>query len=180
MGNGLLLNLEAHVAPLIDFLRAHPEYVLPVVFLFAFGECVAFVSLLVPATVFFSLFGAFAGAAGLDLKPIAITAAIGAGCGFWISYWIGEKLGPEAAHHWPFTRHPDMLPRGHAFFEKWGWAGIFLGHFFGPVRAVVALVAGICTMPQLPFQLANWAASTIWGFGLVYGAGFIGQRAGLL
>ncbi len=175
-----LPDLEAHMRPLIDYLRLHQEYILPVVFLIAFGECVAFLSFLVPATVFFSLFGAFAGAAGLSLMPIALATSIGAGCGFWLSYWLGLKLGPTAQHRWPFRNNPQMLERGHAFFEKWGLAGIFFGHFIGPVRAVIAIVAGICEMPYVRFQVANWAASFAWGFGLIYGGGMLGQRFGFL
>ena len=49
--------------------------------------------------------------------------------------------------------------------------GVAIGHFFGPIRAVIALVAGIVKMPFWPFQIANFAASFAWGFGLIYGAG---------
>ena len=176
----LIVDFEAYMRPLITYLQNNQQLILPVVFLIAFGECVAFLSFLVPATVFFSLFAAFAGAAGLNLLPIAVFISLGAGTGFWVSYWAGLKLGPTAGHRWPFSKNPQMLERGHAFFEKWGMAGVFFGHFIGPVRAVIAIVAGICQMPFLPFQLANWAASFAWGFGLTYAGGMMGQRAGLM
>ena len=180
MSPGLMLDMEAMIRPLITYLKMNQQMILPVVFLIAFAECVAFLSFLVPATLFFSLFGAFAGAAGLNLAPIAIAISIGAGLGFWASYWVGERLGPTAQTYWPFSKNPQMLERGHVFFEKWGMAGIFLGHFIGPMRAVVAIVAGICQMPFIPFQLANWAASFAWGFGLTYAGGILGQQAGFL
>jgi membrane protein DedA with SNARE-associated domain len=175
-----LLDMEAMMRPLITYLQMNQQMILPVVFLIAFAECVAFLSFLVPATLFFSLFGAFAGAAGLSLAPIALAISLGAGLGFWASYWAGEKLGPRAQNHWPFSANPKMLERGHAFFEKWGMAGIFFGHFIGPMRAVIAIVAGICHMPFVPFQIANWAASFAWGFGLTYGGGILGKQAGLM
>jgi membrane protein DedA with SNARE-associated domain len=173
------LDLEAQIRPLVEFLNTHQELILPVVFLIAFGECTAFLSFLIPATVFFSLFGAFAGAAGLSLFPIALTASLGAGFGFWFSYWLGQRFGPAVTQMWPLKDKPEMMQRGHDFFEKWGMAGIFLGHFIGPVRAVIGLVAGMVAMPFIPFQIANWAASFAWGFGLTYAGGMLGQQASL-
>jgi membrane protein DedA with SNARE-associated domain len=60
-----------------------------------------------------------------------------------------------------------LLPRGQAFFETWGVLGVFLGRFFGPLRSVIPLVAGICAMPQLRFQLANIASALIWATGVL-------------
>ena len=45
------------------------------------------------------------------------------------------------------------------------------------MRAIVALVAGIATMPQLPFHIANLLASIVWGFSMLYGAGVAGELA---
>lgn len=180
MQSSFLMDFESMLRPLITYLQANQQLILPVVFLIAFGECVAFLSFLVPATLFFSLFGAFAGAAGLGLMPIALSISLGAGCGFWLSYWLGQKMGPAAPQYWPFSKSPQMLDKGHAFFEKWGMAGIFFGHFIGPMRAVIAIVAGICQMPAIPFQLANWTASFAWGFGLTYAGGMLGQKAGMM
>lgn len=166
-----MAQLELWMQTLVEFMRANQEWAIPIVFLVAFAECVAVLSWLVPATVFFTAFGAAAGASGLNLIPLAIAASVGAGCGFWISYWVGLKLGPRVGDYWPLNRDPQMLERGHAFFEKWGVASILIGHFFGPLRAVIAIVAGIVKMPFIPFQIANWIASSIWGFSLLYGAG---------
>ncbi|HEY5797539.1 MAG TPA: DedA family protein [Bosea sp. (in: a-proteobacteria)] len=172
-----MAQLELWMQALVEFMRANQEWAIPIVFLIAFCECVAILSWLVPATVFFTAFGAVAGASGLNLVPLAFAAAAGSGFGFWISYWAGLLLGPRVDHHWPFNKNPELLTRGHAFFEKWGIASILIGHFFGPLRAVIAIVAGIVQMPFWPFQIANWAASTVWGFALLYGAGRLAEMA---
>ena len=39
---------------------------------------------------------------------------------------------------------------------------IFIGQFFGPLRAVVPLMAGIFAMPYWPFQLANVTSAFVW------------------
>ncbi|MGL4322950.1 MAG: DedA family protein [Beijerinckiaceae bacterium] len=163
------------VQPVIDFVRANPQYATVIVFLIAFGECFALLSWLVPGTVFFVAFGTFAGSQNISVLPLSLAAAAGAASGFWTSYLIGRYLGPRAEHSWPFRDNPETLKRGHDFFEKWGAPGIFIGHFFGPVRAIVALVAGIVNMPQIPFHIANIAASTLWGFAMFYGAGEAGK-----
>ena len=170
-----MAELEQAMKALVDFMQTHQQWAIPIVFAVAFAECVAILSWLIPATVFFTTFGAVAGASGLNLVPLALAASLGAGSGFWVSYIAGIYLGPRVHDHWPFTKNPQLLDRGHAFFEKWGIASILIGHFFGPLRAVIAIVAGIVAMPAWQFQLANWLASFAWGFGLLYGVGRLSE-----
>ena len=44
----------------------------------------------------------------------------------------------------------------------WGALGIFIGRFFGPLRAAVPLVAGIFEMPFWTFQIANFTSAFVW------------------
>jgi membrane protein DedA with SNARE-associated domain len=46
--------------------------------------------------------------------------------------------------------------------KRWGVLGIFIGRFFGPLRASVPLVAGIFQMPYWQFQLANFSSAFVW------------------
>lgn len=174
------MGLDAYMQSFAEFAQRNAQWAPLIVFLVAFGECVAFLSFLVPATAFFAVFGTAAGASGLSPFPLAMAATIGAGLGFWVSYWVGLKLGPTAHLYWPFKNNPAMLQRGHDFFEKWGAPGIFFGHFIGPVRAVIAIVAGIVKMPPLPFHIANWTASFVWGFMFFYGGAILGQQLNTL
>jgi membrane protein DedA with SNARE-associated domain len=50
---------------------------------------------------------------------------------------------------------------------------VFLGHFFGPIRAVIPVVAGMFAMPQLPFQIANATSAFIWAAGVIAPAFFL-------
>jgi membrane protein DedA with SNARE-associated domain len=172
----VLMGLEDMMKDLAAFAQRNAGWAPVIVFLVAFGECIAFLSFLVPATAFFLVFGTMAGASGLDPLPLALAATVGAGLGFWVSYIVGLKVGPRAEHYWPFNKNPEMLPRGHAFFERWGAPGIFFGHFVGPIRAVIAIVAGIVNMPPLQFHIANWTASAAWGFMFFYGGGILGEQ----
>jgi membrane protein DedA with SNARE-associated domain len=87
---------------------------------------------------------------------------VGAALGDWVSYWLGYHYHQQIAGLWPLSRHPDLMPRAHRLFEKWGALGVFLGRFFGPLRAVVPLVAGAAQMPRWTFQAANWTSAFVW------------------
>ncbi len=67
----------------------------------------------------------------------------------------------------PSARDPHLIEHGQNFFEQYGAFGVFLGHFFGPVRAVIPVVAGMFAMRQLPFQIANVASALIWAAGVI-------------
>ncbi|BDH47721.1 cytochrome o ubiquinol oxidase [Salmonella enterica subsp. enterica serovar Choleraesuis] len=152
---------------LIDLINAHPHLALALVFALSFGESLAFISLLLPATLILLGLGAVLAQTGLGFPLLWAAATLGAFCGDWLSWWIGFHYRRRVRHWWPFTRSPRLLVRGHAFFIRYGTAGVFLGRFFGPLRAVVPLVAGICTMQLWRFQLANLASAAIWAFAML-------------
>ncbi len=153
--------------PVLAFIRTHEAWAPFVVFALAFGKSLAFISLLLPATFILFAAGGLIGAAGLDFWPIWTAAALGAALGDWLSYWLGYHYKDAIGRMWPLYRNPRLLPKGHAFFEKWGTLGVFLGRFFGPLRAAIPLVAGICAMPQLKFQLANVTSALVWATGIL-------------
>ena len=156
------MSLSAYVQDITTFVHDHREWAAPVVFVLAFGESLAFISLLLPAWAALVAIGALVGSNGLSFWPVWIAGSLGAALGDWLSYWIGLKLEYGVAHMWPLSRHPELIPRGEAFVKKWGIAGIFIGRFFGPLRASVPLVAGIFEMPYWRFQLANFSSAFVW------------------
>ena len=153
---------------IIDFVRLHHMWAAPIVFVLAFGESLAFISLLLPAWAALVGIGALIGASGISFWPVWIAGALGAAFGDWLSYWFGYTFKERIAHIWPLSRHPDLLPRGHVFMEKWGVPGIFIGRFFGPLRAAVPLIAGIVEMPYWSFQFANFSSAFVWAFVLLF------------
>jgi membrane protein DedA with SNARE-associated domain len=154
--------LHATAQQIVEFVRAHAAWAPAVVFALAFGESLAFISLLLPAWAALVAIGALAQAGGVSFWPVWLAAALGAACGDWLSYWIGLKLEYSVQHVWPLSRHPDLIPRGEAFMKKWGVLGIFIGRFFGPLRAAVPLIAGIFEMPYWRFQIANFSSAFVW------------------
>jgi membrane protein DedA with SNARE-associated domain len=146
----------------IEFVRENQAWAAPVAFGLAFGESLAFVSLLIPAWAALVGIGALIQSSGVSFWPIWIGASLGAAIGDWLSYWIGRKFEHAVQGVWPLSRHPGLIPRGEAFVEKWGVLGIFIGRFSGPLRASVPLVAGIFEMPYWRFQAANFSSAFVW------------------
>lgn len=164
--------MEGWMHALIEFVRQNQVWAAPVVLLLAFGESLAFISLLLPAWGALVAIGALVGASGISFWPVLIAGALGAACGDWLSYWFGFKYKDRVAQIWPLSKFPDLLPRGEAFVRKWGVPSIYIGRFFGPLRASVPLAAGIFEMPYWSFQIANFTSAFIWaGVLLLFGDG---------
>lgn len=98
----------------------------------------------------------------LHLMPLLSGAILGAILGDSVSWWLGRHYGHLLRQRWPFGRHPELLAQGEMFFRRFGLASVFVGRFFGPLRATIPLLAGIMNMPPLPFWLSNIASAVIW------------------
>jgi membrane protein DedA with SNARE-associated domain len=160
--------MEDFARALADFVRDHQAWAAPIVLVLAFGESLAFISLLIPAWGALVAIGALIGASGISFWPVCIAGGIGAALGDWVSYWFGYKFKEHVA---------QILPRGEAFVKKWGVPSIFIGRFFGPLRASVPLAAGIFEMPYWSFQVANWVSALIWAGALLLFGDVIAQIA---
>jgi membrane protein DedA with SNARE-associated domain len=180
-------DLAAVSLQLVEFVREHRAWTAPVVFILAFGESLAFISLILPFWGILIALGALVGGGNsLEFWTLLVSAAVGAALGDWLSYWLGYHYQAEIAKMWPLRNYPDLLPRGQKFFERWGpWAIVF-GRFSGPLRASVPLVAGAVRMPLWLFQVANWPSAFLWAavllvFGDQMGSTIqmLGQKFGL-
>lgn len=154
--------MEELTRALAEFVHAHAAWAPPIVFLLAFGESIAFLSLLIPAWGALVAIGALIGVSGISFFPVWMAGALGAALGDWVSYWLGFHYKEHLARMWPLSRYPEILPRGGAFVRRWGVPSIFIGRFFGPLRAAVPLVAGTFEMPYWQFQIANVLSALVW------------------
>lgn len=151
----------------IEFIRQHGAWAGPVMFVVSFGESFVGLSLLFPGTTIMVIAGTLARwpfnpHGVLDVWPLMIGGILGAVTGDAISFWAGKKFGHMLEKHWYFVRHPDLLTRGYQFFDRFGTASVFVGRFFGPVRACIPLVAGIMEMSWRQFWIANIGSALVW------------------
>jgi membrane protein DedA with SNARE-associated domain len=161
--------------PLLDFIKAHSNWAALVMFITAFGESFVFVSLLFPGTTVLIAAGTLLSDGTLPYVPILLGAVLGAVLGDSISYWLGRNFGGGIARVWPFSRHPELLSRGILFFEHHGGKSVFIGRFFGPVRAAIPLAAGIMQMPRGRFWFANVTSALVWAPMLLFVGDAVGE-----
>jgi len=165
--------MEHFAVQLIDFIRANPGWAIGVICLTAFGESFAFLSLLFPGTAILIASGGLVSAGALPFAEVAAAGIIGAVLGDAISFWLGQKFGPLLPGIWPFRRNPEMLRRGMEFFQRYGGASVFIGRFFGPLRAVIPLAAGMMRMRASQFYIANIVSALFWAPALVLSGALI-------
>jgi membrane protein DedA with SNARE-associated domain len=154
--------MDQWIDDVLRFISANRLVAGPVVFGLAFAESMAFLSLLVPFTAMIVGAGALVGSGALDPWVVIPWGIAGASFGDAVSYWIGRYFKDRVPHMWPFRDKPEQLERGYRFFERWGVLSVFIGRFFGPLRAVVPIVAGMLKMRQWKFQVANVVSAIVW------------------
>ncbi|MBV9554894.1 MAG: DedA family protein [Alphaproteobacteria bacterium] len=166
--------MDEIVQPTLAFIADHAQWAAAIMFITAFGESFAFLSLLFPGTTLLIAAGTLMSNGTLPYAPVLAGAVAGATLGDSVSYWIGRRYGGGLARLWPFSRNPEMLPAGIRFFERHGGKSVAIGRFFGPIRAVIPLAAGIMQMPRGWFWFANIASALVWAPMLL----FVGDAAG--
>jgi membrane protein DedA with SNARE-associated domain len=156
--------MEQFTAAVTGFVVAHQAVAPFVAMLLAVAETTAFLSLIVPSTALLMAVGATVSMGAVPFLPIWIGAAIGSLIGSTFSWWLGRRYGHFALAIWPLRENPQMVERGKKAFADWGLLAILVGHFVGPLRAVVFLVAGMSTMAFWRFQLVNIVGALTWAF----------------
>jgi membrane protein DedA with SNARE-associated domain len=144
------------------FMRDNPHFTELIVFLLGLGEGIVLFSLFVPSTILFLVIGGIHNASGGEFWTVWVAAAVGACFGDCVSYALGRYFKGEAHGVWPMSKHPELLPKVRALFQRWGAFSIIGGKFFGGLRPFVPLVAGILDMPWTLFLSASAVSSLMW------------------
>jgi hypothetical protein len=92
-----------------------------------------------------------------------------------LSFGIGIHYG-EAFKQWkPIRDRPKVVEVSERFFKTYGFLGIFIGRFFGPLHGTIATVAAIAKMNPLVFHLSNWASAAVWAAAILGGGSQSGE-----
>jgi len=158
--------METLLAHVVTFVSENARWAPYLAFVFAFGETLAFLSILIPSTAILIGVGGLIATGSLQMFPIWLGASLGALVGSTVSWWLGWRFGPLLLNVWPLNKDPDAVDRSRAAFARWGAGAVFVGHFFGPLRSVVFVAAGISLMRLLRFQLANVPGALIWAYAI--------------
>ncbi|MEI7452066.1 MAG: DedA family protein [Candidatus Falkowbacteria bacterium] len=134
-------------------------------FVLAFIESAPFIGLFIPGATLISVGGFLASQGFLNPWDLIIFSAVGAICGDFFSYSLG-LWGSDFIKNKKLI-NIKLLHHGENFFKKYGDKSIFLGRFFGPIRAIIPFVAGLSRMKRKPFIFWNvlsgigWAALNV-------------------
>jgi membrane protein DedA with SNARE-associated domain len=130
----------------------------PAIGLLALAESLIVIGMVVPATALMIAVGGLIAAGILDPIPVLLWAILGD----WLSYLLGRWIGPSVYRRWPLCNHRQGIAYARLFFRRHGFVSIFLGRFFGPVRACIPLVGGVMQMDHRSFQMANVLSAIVW------------------
>lgn len=154
--------MDSLFQPAAEFIARHHTWAGLVLGGVSMLESIILLGAFVPATTLLIMAGGLMAAGVLDPLPVIAYCIIGTAAGDTISYFVGRRLGQGAMRHVHLRPHRRKLARSRLFFRRFGGASIFIGHFFGPMRAFVPMAAGMLRMKPRTFQLANSAASVVW------------------
>lgn len=154
--------MEAALQPVIDFIARHDQWAGPILGLVIFIESLAIIGAFIPATPMLIATGGLIAAGVIDPVTVLAFALAGAIVGDAVSYSIGRALGPGALRHPALRRHRKAMAQTRLLCRRYGVASIFIGRFFGPLRAFVPLVVGMLLMSRRKFQAANVVSALVW------------------
>lgn len=127
-----------------------------------FFESLVVIGAFVPATGLLVAAGGLVAAGVLDPFTVIAGCMAGAVLGDAISYWIGRRLGTGVLRQPMLLPHRRKIAWTRLYCRRYGVASIFIGRFFGPLRAFVPVMVGVLRMRQRVFQLANVASALVW------------------
>lgn len=167
--------MEALFHDILDWVTLHPGFAYITVFLVAMTESTAVIGVIVPGVVLLIGTGALITTDAIAFWPAFAAAVAGAIAGDGLSYSVGRRFNDRLRTLWPFSRYPEQLERGVAFFDRYGAWSVAIGRFAGPSRAIVPLVAGMLRMPPRRFYIANITSAIAQTFaffipGMIFGA----------
>lgn len=164
------------LAQLTDLIVTHRSWAGLLFGLLAFGESLAVVGTIIPATPILFLVGTLLGSGKVDAVPVVGCAIVGAIVGYWTSWRVGRAIGPSVYHAKILRGQRRGIARARLFFRKWGGPSLIVGRFvLGPVQSMLPLVAGVAAMESHCFNWWNLLSSVIWVF-VVLAPGFFTAR----
>lgn len=146
---------------IVDLIATNSFWAGPIVFALSLAASVLGPSFFVPAASILVAAGVMVGAQVISWT-IVFWASAGAAIGTAISYGLGLWLGPRLQQTWPLKTRAEIIERANVLFERHGFIAVFIGYFFGPLRAPIAFVSGVARMKHLRFECANISGALLW------------------
>jgi len=171
-----MFNINAFdVQSIITLIKNHPQYAGIITYFICFLEAMAVIGAFIPGVILMPCIGFLIGLSFISYSSTILFAILGTLSADFLSYFIGVYFQDRIHLIWPFTRWPYLLIRSENFFHKHGGKSVFLGRFVGPIRAMIAMVAGMLKMSLLRFSMAIIPSAIIWSAIYIIPGIFIGS-----
>jgi membrane-associated protein len=110
------------------------------------------------------------------LAAFLIVVPIAAILGNVVGYWIGYRAGPVVFDR-PNSKmfKPEYVTKSQAFFDRFGWATIFLARFVPIVRTVATVMAGVARMRFSTYLIASVLGGIVWADGVLLTGYWLGH-----
>ena len=151
-----------YVQPITHWLYSNPEWALLITFLISFAESLAIIGSIVPGSITMTAIGILAGSGVMRVDLTLLAATLGAIVGDGISYLLGYFFSDRLVTIWLFRRYPQWLNYGKEYFARHGGKSVLIGRFFGPLRSIIPVIAGMMHMSHWRFYLANIISAIFW------------------
>lgn len=156
--------LTDYVQPLTLWLYANPNWAFFITALISFAESLAIIGSIIPGSVTMTAIGILAGSGVLNIEMTFFSAILGAIAGDTASYALGYIFSDHIEDMWPFHRYPQWLHYGKDYFDRHGGKSVVIGRFFGPLRSIIPVIAGMLHMNRWYFLFANIVSAIGWAF----------------
>lgn len=153
-----------YIQPITTWLHTHPHWALFFTFIVSLSESLAVVGSIVPGSICMTAVGILAGSGVMRIDLTMIAAILGAIAGDAFSYLLGYGFSEQLMNRWPFKRYPNWINYGRDYFAKHGATSVLIGRFFGPLRPIIPMIAGMMRMNKIQFFVANILSAIGWSF----------------
>lgn len=129
-------------------------------FFSALVEAIPVVGTILPGATMITVGGFLAAHGFFDIKLIIFFAALGAIVGDALGFYLGRYSSNTLLNKKFISQ--NLFEKGQKFFNGYGNQSLFWGRFFGPLRAIVPLIAGVSQMKQRTFWFWNIFSGISW------------------
>ncbi|WP_413510673.1 DedA family protein [Serratia liquefaciens] len=144
-----------------------PGLLLLLIFLFALGKSVIFISSVLPPASVTLMLGIVAGKPVLTDAHVWAAITLGALLGSVLSFHCGAWLQKRQSGNWLPVRYRGALNKAQSALQNNGIPLLFVSRFLAVMRYTVPLVAGMIALPRKQVYCASALSAGVWAVALM-------------
>ena len=144
-----------------------PGLLLLLIFLFALGKSVIFISSVLPPASVTLMLGIVAGKPVLADAHVWTAITLGALLGSVFSFHCGAWLQKRQSGNWLPVRYRGALNKAQSALQNNGIPLLFVSRFLAVMRYTVPLVAGMIALPRKQVYCASALSAGVWAVALM-------------